>query len=376
MAGLLSKNNFMIKKIKTSHSEIELPIFLPDATRGFIKTCSGEDLILSGISALVVNTFHLYLQPGIKIIEKAGGIHRFMNWDKPLLSDSGGFQIFSLVHKNKKMGRIDDDGVVFRSPLDGSKHDMNPEKSIQIQFTLKTDFIVCFDDCPPYGFDEKKINLSVERTIKWAKRCYQEYIRQVKKRKLKREDWPQLIAVVQGGLSRELRKKCLDGLMEISGQKFLGESFSFAGYGFGARPVDENGDFLFDILDYTANIIPDDKIKFALGIGSPADIYRCYKMGWNMFDCVIPSREGRHGRLYQFKNEGKIDKLDFYRKVNVKRFSFAENFSSINEKSGIKELQERSFAYLHHLFKSDESAGHRLLSLNNLEFYARLMKKI
>ncbi len=365
------KNN----KIKTHHGSLNLPIFMPDATRGFIKMCENKELLMSGISALVVNTFHLYLQPGVKVIKKSGGIHNFMNWSGPLLSDSGGFQIFSLIHQNPKMGKINEEGAVFKSPIDGSTHEISPEKSIQIQFDLGTDFMVCLDDCPPYNFSDKKISLAVDRTISWARRCHQEYIRQIKKRKLKGEKIPKLIAVIQGGNSRELRKRCLDGLLDVSNSVFLKEKIPFAGYGFGARPVDENGNFLFDILEYTAKIIPDDKIKFALGIGSPADIYRCRKMGWNMFDCVIPTREGRHGKLYQFKNKD-IKSINFYNEINIKNSSNISNFKKINKDSELKILQENSMSYLHHLFKVNESLGQKMASLNNLEFYAKLMEKL
>lgn len=364
-----------IKKIKTIHGDLKLPIFMPDATRGFIKMCSNNDILSTGISALVVNTFHLYLQPGIDVIKKAGGIHKFMNWDGPLLSDSGGFQIFSLVHNNPKMGKIDDNGVIFKSPLDGSRHEITPEKSIKIQFDLGVDFMVCFDDCPPNSFSDQKISLAVDRTISWAKRCHQEYIRQIKKRKLKENQIPKLIAVVQGGENKNLRKKCLNGLLEISESEFLGMKIPFAGYGFGARPVDEKGDFLFDILDYTAKIIPDDKIKFALGIGTPADIYRCYKMGWNMFDCVIPTREGRHGKLYNFKND-KINSVNFYKEINIKNFVWSKNLGKINPKSDLDNLKEYSLAFLNYLFKVNEGLGQKLATLNNLEFYAKLMKKL
>jgi queuine tRNA-ribosyltransferase len=364
-----------IGKIKTAHGGLSLPIFMPDATRGFIKMCANDELLSVGISALVVNTFHLYLQPGVKIIKKAGGIHKFMDWSGPLVSDSGGFQIFSLIHQNPKMGKIDEDGAVFKSPIDGSTHKISPEKSIQIQFDLGTDFIVCLDDCPPYGFSEKKISLAVDRTIAWAGRCHQEYIRQIKKRKLSGDKIPKLIAVIQGGDSRELRKRCLDGLLEISESKFLNTKIPFAGYGFGARPIDGQGNFLFDILEYTAKIIPDDKIKFALGIGTPADIYRCYQMGWNMFDCVIPTREGRHGKIYQFKNNN-IKSTNFYQESNIKNSVNSNNFKKINVDSSLKILRDNSWAYLHHLFKVNESLGQKIASLNNLEFYVKLMGKL
>lgn len=362
--------------IKTAHGNLSTPLFFPDATRGFIKLCSPQDLKKAGVKALVVNTFHLYLQPGIELIKKAGGIHKFMNWDGPLLSDSGGFQIFSLIYGNKSLGKISDEGIIFKSPIDGTPHEISPEKSIQIQFDLGTDLIVCLDDCPPHDFSDEKMLQSVERTIAWAKRCHQEYIRQIKKRKLKEEERPKLLAVIQGGTSQELRKKCLEGLEEISNSEYLGLKIPFAGYGFGARPVDEEGNFLFDILDYTAKLIPDNKIKFALGIGTPADIYRCQKMGWNMFDCVIPSREGRHGKLYQFKKDlDKINRQDFYQEINIKKSYLAKQFKAINPKSNIKDLQEHSWAFLHHLFKLNEAYGQKLATLNNLEFYNKMMRR-
>ena len=356
---------------------IDLPIFMPDATRAFIKTCSQAELEEAGISALVVNTFHLFLQPGIDIIKKAGGIHEFMNWSGPLLSDSGGFQIFSLIHQNKSLGVIKEEGAIFKSPLDGSRQEISPEKSIQIQFDLGTNFIVCLDDCPPHELSWSDINASVERTIRWARRSRQEYIRQVKKRKLDESSRPQLVAVVQGGLSTDLRKKCLEALMNLEEEKFLGQKVSFAVYGFGGRPVDEKGNFLEEIMSFTAKIIPDDRIKLALGVGSPADIYQSYQMGWKAFDCVIPSREGRHGRVYQFKDEeGDIKSSDFYYSLNVKQAKYRDNFEKINPQSKFKDLREHSWAYLHHLFKLKESLAFRWASLNNLEFYAKLMKKI
>ncbi len=367
--------NKSIMKLKTFHGDLNLPIFMPDATRAFIKSCTNNDLINSGIEALVVNTFHLYLQPGIEVIKKSGGVHNFMSWQKPLVSDSGGFQIFSLIHRSKDLGRVNDDGAFFKSPIDGSKHEISPEKSIQIQFDLGTDFIVCLDDCPPHNFIEKDLKKSVERTIAWAKRCHREYIKQIKKRSLKENEIPGLIAVVQGGLNKDLRKHCLDSLMEISSSEFLSLKIPFSGYGFGGRPVDEAGNFLYDILDYTAKIIPDDKIKFALGIGTPLDIVRCSRMGWNMFDCVIPTREGRHGKLYYFKENINLED-DLYSEFNIKRSENKSNLDFINPKSNIPDLQLNSISYLHHLFKSGESLGYRLASLNNLEFYSRLINKL
>jgi queuine tRNA-ribosyltransferase len=369
-------------KIKTSRGEIKTPFFMPDATRAAVKYLDGGDLEKLQMPAMVVNTFHLYLQPGSNLVKKAGGINKFMDFGRPLLSDSGGFQVFSLVHKNKQMGRIGNDGVEFKSPLDGSKHLLTPAKSIKIQFDLGTDMIVVFDDCPPNDFDERAIALSVDRTIKWAKECKIEFEKQLNKleklKKLKKR--PLLFGVIQGGASEVLRKKCADALNAIG----------FDGLGFGARPVDAEGKFLGEILEYTADLIPADKLRFGLGIGTPEDIVRCVRMGWDMFDCVIPTREGRHGRLFLWKRNSKLqitnskqypifntqNSKNFYKTFNITNAKFAKDFSPIKSNSKISELRYCSKAYLHHLFKAKEPLGARLATLNNLEFYLDLMERI
>ncbi|MBD3248381.1 tRNA-guanine transglycosylase, partial [Candidatus Falkowbacteria bacterium] len=287
-----------------------------------------------------------------------GGVHKFMNWNGPLLSDSGGYQVFSLIHKNSKMGKITDKGAFFNSPIDGSKHVLTPEKSIEIQFDLGVDMMVVLDDCPPYGHSKKKMKEAVDRTISWAQRCKLEYERQIEKRKIKAGK-PLLFGVIQGGLHKDLRKRCALGLLNIG----------FDGYGFGGRPVDDKGNFIADILKYTADLIPKDKLKFALGIGTPKDIAKCAKMGWNMFDCVIPTREGRHGRLFYEQKRG-------YKTVNINNVKFSSNMRLIYPDSKSKDLRELSFAYLHHLFKINDPYGARLASLKNLEFYNAWMNKV
>ncbi|MFA6194447.1 MAG: tRNA guanosine(34) transglycosylase Tgt [Patescibacteria group bacterium] len=339
--------------LKTAHGSLSTPFYMPDATRGFVKLTDNAAVARTRTKALVVNTFHLYLQPGLKIIERAGGLHEFMNWSGPLLSDSGGFQVFSLIHKNKQMGQITDDKVIFRSPLDGSKHELTPEKSIQIQFTLGTDMMVCLDDCPPNDFSRPDLEKAVERTIAWAKRCKIEFEKQVKKRKLSGAKRPLLFAVIQGGAEIDLRAHCAEELVKIG----------FDGYGFGARPVDKEGKFLGEVLAATADFIPKEALRFALGIGTPEDIYRCALMGWDMFDCVIPTREGRHGKLFFMK------KFPKYENANINNAKFAVDFKPINKSSRLSELKHNSRAYLHHLFRLNEPLGHKLASLNNLEFY-------
>ena len=355
-----SKQGIRQGRLRTAHGFLRTPFYMPDATRGFVKLTDNAAVRRTGTEALVVNTFHLYLQPGLEVIKKAGGIHKFMAWSGPLLSDSGGFQVFSLIHKNKQMGKITDDKVVFKSPLDGSVHDLTPEKSIQIQFALGVDMMVCLDDCPPNEFSRSDLEKAVTRTIAWAKRCRTEYDKQLKKRKLSGVKRPLLFAVIQGGAEIDLRQYCAQELAKIG----------FDGYGFGARPIDQEGKFLAEVLEKTADFIPKNALRFALGIGTPEDIIRCAKMGWDMFDCVIPTREGRHGKLFSAPIGLK------YKTANISNAKFALDFSPINRSSRLSELKDNSRAYLHHLFRLNEPLGHKLASLNNLEFYQDLLKSI
>ncbi|MCK5061404.1 tRNA guanosine(34) transglycosylase Tgt [Candidatus Parcubacteria bacterium] len=365
-------SNARLGVLKTLHGDIKTPFFMPDATRGVVKCVEGSGVLKAGVKAMVVNTLHLYLQPGMKVIKKAKGIHSFMNWPGPLLSDSGGFQVFSLLHNNPKMGKITDEGAIFKSPIDGSAHILTPERSIQIQFDLEVDMMVCLDDCPPNDSDNKKLSIAVKRTIAWAGRCKEEFEKQIKKRKIKEDKRPKLFGVIQGGMNKDLRRLCAEALVDIG----------FDGYGFGARPVDEKGNFLSEILKYTAELIPKDSLRFALGIGTPNDIVKCAGLGWDMFDCVIPTREARHGRLFQNLSpqppllNRRGGEKSFYTTININNAKFTHNKSSINKNSKLLELREYSLSYLHHLFKISEPLGWRLATLNNLEFYSGLMQNI
>ncbi|MDP3837021.1 MAG: tRNA guanosine(34) transglycosylase Tgt [bacterium] len=381
MSGFkLKSNNKRLRegRITTAHGKLSTPFFMPDATRAFVKGNTTDDVKRAQTEAMVVNTFHLYLQPGRELIKKAGGVHAFMDWNGPLLSDSGGFQVFSLIHRSSGMGKIDDEKVSFKSPIDGSKHELTPEKSIQIQFELGVDMMVCLDDCPPNDWPKDKLALAVKRSLEWAARCKAEYLRQLKRRKIEESKRPLLFAVVQGGDYEDLRRDCAAALVAIG----------FDGYGFGARPVDKDGIFLADTLFKTASFIPENSLRFALGVGTPEDIYRCYLMGWDMFDCVIPTREGRHGKLFFFNEsfkgfkaptgkQGPISKFPkFYAAKNISNAAYATDFSPINPCSDIAELRQYSKAFLHHLFRLKEPLGQKLASLNNLEFYNRLMREL
>ncbi|PIR05879.1 tRNA guanosine(34) transglycosylase Tgt [Candidatus Kuenenbacteria bacterium CG11_big_fil_rev_8_21_14_0_20_37_9] len=396
------KSKARVGIIKTAHGIIKTPFFMPDATRGFVKMIDNHESKKFGIQSVVINTLHLYLQPGVKVIKKFKGAHNFMNWQKSLLSDSGGFQIFSLIHKSGKMGSINDDGAIFKSPIDGAQHKLTPEKSIQIQFDLGVDMIVALDDCPPNEFERASIEKSVKRTIEWAKRCREEYDKQVKKRKIASQNFlPLLFGVIHGGAELDLRKKCAVELIKLN----------FDGYCFGARPVDKQGNFLDKALQCTADLIPEDKLRFALGVGRPEDIFRCVKYGWDMFDCVIPTREARHGRLYKFfpdygricsvkyiplaqksrmvnrkskiKNSNfkiesnfKPQTSKFYDILNINNSKFRADTNSIDRNCDCELCQDYSAGYMHHLFKIKEPLGARLATIHNLKFYLKLMEII
>ncbi len=384
-----------IGSLTTRSGVLHTPFFMPDATRASVRGVTTDEVKGNGIDAIVVNTYHLFLQPGEALIEKSGGIHRFMHWDGPILSDSGGYQVYSLIHQNPEMGRITEEGAEFKSIFDGSKHLLTPERAIRIQFDLGVDMMVCLDDPRPNGVSEEEAHLAVERTLRWAKRCKIEFEKQVHERGMTKENRPLLFCVVQGGLFVPLRKKCAEGLTAIG----------FDGYGFGGRHIDEDGNFLEEILEKTASFIPEGSIRFALGIGTPSDIVRCHALGWDMFDCVIPTREGRHGRLFVYKKssmtgnqkleignirgrasvttkkqvtdyELPVTSSDFYQTINIMNEQFEEDFTPVDPSCDCELCMKYTRAYLKHLFKVADPLAGRLASVHNLRFYARLMEEL
>ncbi len=355
------KGRRRIGKLKTMHGVINTPFFMPDATRGFTRSLSKNDLEKIGVGPMVVNAYHLYLQPEMKLIKKSGGINKFMNWPYPLLSDSGGYQVFSLIHKNPRMGKITDNEVIFKSPSDGKKHILTPEKAIQIQFDLGVDIMVCLDDPPPNNYPKDKIAKAVERTIAWAARCKTEYEKQIKSRKISEDRKPLIFGVIQGGKYLDLRKHCADELVKID----------FNGYGFGARHLDMDGNFMEQVVRETANFIPENSLRFALGIGTPEDIVRSAHLGWDMFDCVIPTREGRHGRLF-IKKDG----LYKYKTININNEKYKTDFSPVDKNCDCELCQNYSRAYLRHIFAMKDPLAMRLASIHNLKFYMDLMKEL
>lgn len=363
-------------QLKTEQGVVKTPFFMPDATRGFVRSLSKADLEKIKIGPMVVNTLHLYLQPGCKIIKKSGGIHNFMNWSQPLLADSGGYQIFSLIHKNPKMGKVTDDKVIFQSPIDGKKYEITPRKAIQIQFDLGVDMIVCLDDPSPNSYSKKNIEKAVLRTIAWAKICKDEYNRQIKKRKMTDKNRPLIFGVIQGGGYIDLREYCSKELVKIG----------FDGYGFGARHIDDDGNFMEEVLQATADFIPENSLRFALGVGRPEDMVRCFHLGWDIFDCVIPTREGRHGRLLVWNrrkgfpssllNNQEKQKTSFYTTINIGNEKFKEDFTAIDADCDCYTCQNYTKAYLNYLLKTKEVLFLRLASIHNLKFYMQLMEAL
>lgn len=352
-------------RIRTGRGVLETPFFMPDATRAAVRGIEPAMTRSIGIEVIVANTYHLLLSPGPELIARMGGIHSFMRWSGPILSDSGGYQVYSLIHRHPDRGEISEEGAMFRSPLDGSKRLLTPEHAIDIQFDLGVDMMVCLDDPRPNDAAPQDLEEAVLRTIRWAARCRARYNERV--RGFPEGKRPLLFSVVQGGMNIELRRRCAEALVDIG----------FDGYGFGARHLDMNGEFLTDVLRETARFLPENAIRFALGIGTPSDIVRAYGLGWDIFDCVIPTREGRHGRAFIRKGQADIFTESSSETVNLTAERFREDSSPIDVSCDCPTCTGGfSRSYIRHLFAVRESLGARLISLHNLRFYAALMEEL
>jgi len=349
-------------ELKTRRGKIQTPFFMPIATKGAIKTLSYEDIQLLDPEIILSNTYHLMLRPGEEEIKKLGGLHELMNWEKPILTDSGGFQVFSL----SSIRKMSEDGVEFRSHIDGRKMKMTPEDSIRIQTAIGSDIMMVLDECVELPATRDYLERSVDLTTRWAKRCWDYYNKAKKK-----SDKPALMfGIVQGGLEEDLRKKSAKDLSKIG----------FDGYAIGGLSVGESEQEMYSVLDYVVDKLPEDKPRYLMGVGYPHEIVEAVKHGVDMFDCVIPTREARHGRLYLWTDK-KIDfekenDTDFYQAVNCKAEKYKFDLTPINKDSKNPLLRKYTKAYLRHLFTIGEPLAQRLATLNNLEFYLELMKKI
>lgn len=342
--------------------KIKFPIFLPDATRAVTKALDSTDLNRASVKGVVVNTFHLQQEPGLAVLKQAQGIKNFMNYDGLVVSDSGGWQVFSLIKRSGLPGKITDEGVVFRV---GSKNNdlFTPEKSIQTQFAVGSDIMICLDDFADNKATKRQVEEVVTRTIKWAKRSKDEYLVQCNRYRFDENSRPLLFAVIQGGYDKNLRKQCAEELIKIG----------FDGYGYGGYVIDEATNSLnLEISKYIAELIPNDKYKFALGNGKPEDIVALYRMGWQIFDCTLPTRDARHKRLYVSKNDNPQDYEYLY--INKKGYQFDNN--SIDNRCDCHTCKNYSRAYLHHLFKIQDVSAYRMASIHNLRFYTKLTESL
>ena len=348
------------------HGTINLPAFFPDGTRGVVRSVDSSDLITSGVQGIVMNAYHLMSNPGQSVVKSLGGLNKFINWNRPILTDSGGFQVFSLIRENPKFGEIQDKQIIFKPENSNEKIIFTPEKCIRAQFDYGSDIIMCLDYCT-HPNDPDEINRkSVDTTIKWAKRCKDEYIKILETKKLVSQ--PLIFGIIQGGNDKILRKECADALISIG----------FDGFGFGGWPLDDKNNLTYDILSYTAEIMPDNLIKYAMGLGKPEEIIECYKMGYNLFDCVIPTREARHNRLYilnqEYNSIGDTDlnKPGFYEYYYITDDKHRRDSRPISTICDCHCCKNYSRAYLRHLAITGDSLANRLATIHNLRFYTML----
>lgn len=339
------KTKARLGKITTSHGDIETPNFMPVGTAGAVKTLTPEEIRASGTQIILSNAYHLLLRPGAEVIKNAGGLHGFMHWDGPILTDSGGFQVFSLAQLCKVKGG----GVEFRSHIDGSKHFVTPESTVGFQRVLGSDIMMVLDECVPYPSQRDYTEKSLKLTTDWAKRSRQAF---------DSKGLPglqQLFGIVQGGMYHDLRKEAVSRLMDVG----------FDGYALGGLSVGEPRQLMYDILESTVPLLPDDKVRYLMGVGTVEDIFESVQRGIDIFDCVVPTRNGRNG--VAFTGTGKLQ---------IRNAVHKEANSPIDRQCPCPCCREYTRSYLHHLFKIDEILGLRLLSLHNVTFYAKLMQNI
>jgi queuine tRNA-ribosyltransferase len=326
-------------RLQTSHGEIDTPCFMPVGTQATVKALSPEDLKQCGAEIILGNTYHLYLRPGHRLIEEMGGLHKFMSWDRPILTDSGGFQVFSLAAFRK----IEEDGAAFRSHLDGSSHRLTPELAIEIQEALGSDIMMCLDTCIPYPASEIEVTEATALTTRWAARC----------KTAKRREELLLFGIIQGGMSQDLRRRSAEDLLEIG----------FDGYALGGLSVGEPKELLLEVVEATRPIIPRRYPVYLMGVGTPDDLVECVARGIDMFDCVMPTRNARNGMLFTS-----------FGRIVIKNARFQRDQGPIDPECTCYTCMNYSRAYLRHLFMAKELLVYRLLSIHNLHYYLGLMK--
>ncbi|KKW45094.1 MAG: Queuine tRNA-ribosyltransferase [Parcubacteria group bacterium GW2011_GWA2_56_7] len=354
-----TKGRRRVGELTTAHGVIETPFFMPIATKGAVKTLSSQDMRDLGAQILLSNTYHLLLRPGLEEMKRLGGLHRFMNWGGPILTDSGGYQVFSLGNLNK----ITDDGVRFQSHIDGSYIDLTPELSVQMQLAIGSDIIMQFDDVAAGNSTKERYGEAMERSLVWAERCKAEC--------QKSKGSSQLFGIVQGGTHEDLRAQSLEGLQKTG----------FDGYAIGGLSVGEAREDAYRIVSTLTDRMPSDAPRYFMGGGMPEEIVYYVHQGVDMFDCVLPTRNARHGTLFVWKEdpsaiEWREDKVDFYDQIRITNEEFKFSQEPLDLFMSVPALQGVTRAYLRHLFTMDEMLGYRLATIQNLAFYLRLMKEL
>ncbi|WMJ19214.1 tRNA guanosine(34) transglycosylase Tgt [Geobacillus kaustophilus] len=328
--------------LHTPHGSFETPMFMPVGTLATVKTLSPEELKTMGAGVILSNTYHLWLRPGHDIVAEAGGLHAFMNWDRGILTDSGGFQVFSL----SEFRRIEEEGVYFRNHLNGDKLFLSPEKAVEIQNALGADIIMAFDECPPYPVTYEYMKQSIERTSRWAERCLKAH---------RRPNEQGLFGIVQGGEYEDLRRQSARDLV----------SLDFPGYAVGGLSVGEPKEVMNRVLEFTTPLLPADKPRYLMGVGSPDSLIDGAIRGIDMFDCVLPTRIGRNGTV--MTSEGR---------VVIKNAQYARDFSPLDPNCDCYTCRNYTRAYIRHLIKCDETFGIRLTSYHNVYFLIKLMEQV
>ncbi len=349
---------------------LEQPVFMPDATLGVVRATDSTDLMACGIQAVVMNTFHLMQRPGTSTIQALGGLHEMAAWPRPIVTDSGGFQAYSLIQQNPKFGSMSEEGITFKPEGSERKFHLTPEKTIQLQVSYGADIVVCLDVCTHVDAPFEAQELSVRRTIDWAKRCKREFQRLMQQKKLPPERQPLLFAVIQGGGYRELRRQCAESLLEIG----------FDGYGYGGWPLDAQGHLLTEIIAYTRELVPPQFPMHALGIGHPQNVVECAALGYGLFDSAMPTRDARHGRLYIFNTEPGAPNAGLEGKwlsyIYVTDDKYIKSDQPVSSVCNCLVCANYSLGYLHHLFKIGDSLFYRLATIHNLRFMTQLTQRL
>ncbi|WKZ30089.1 MAG: tRNA guanosine(34) transglycosylase Tgt [Candidatus Dojkabacteria bacterium] len=361
-----------LSSISAQGKSIPLPTFFPDATRGFIRSTDSIDLQNANIEGLIMNTYHLLTEPGPSVIKQFHGLHNYTSWPGTIITDSGGFQLLSLVYSKAGFGKISNKGITFYRGSKGNKkkYEFSPSKCIETQFAFGSDILICLDDCPAANATEAEVTLSVDRTIQWAKECKQTFLRELKQRKIPESKRPLLFAVIQGGSIKSERKRCADALLEIG----------FDGYCFGGWPLLETKELDLDIVQYTASLTPESLPKYGLGIGNPTALVQSYLAGYDIFDCVLPTRDARHGRLYVFANERNTITQETIQNFWSFFYPGAEKYrrdtAPISPYCDCYTCKNYSRAYLNHLYVVEDPLAFRLGTIHNLRFYTQVIGQL